>query len=419
MSIFEGLQESSGVNAQIKRREDIQTQIARNNTDSMVRKEMMAGGGQSAIQGERVLNQEDKIEIIKNAGLAAEAMALSGSIESSSNLINQAMSFFYQDRQLNNQNMIQQLNYFSGIAEGETKQLLDQETRKYEEDQKMVERVKDNVDTAVVSGVATTEELRQMTDPTLTDEERLTVAQGVVARRAQQEYNLDKAIKGREYEKLGLEIDSENAKILAAQQAAQSGVLTPEQNEVATDLRAELNNRQFYKDAQDLEANTGSLLIALAQEDGVSDISAINTFQRLVVDPGVAVREGDVALLQTAMSWTDRAWLETQGLWKGDQLTPAARSQMEDLVSKVYDARIAIVDENTAHIRTIAKEQGIDYGKYVGKKFATYNDIKTKINPEDAVTSGINATTDGYLDNIITTLSADPSANPFGVNLGN
>jgi hypothetical protein len=245
------------------------------------------------------------------------------------------------------------------------------------------------------------------------------VAQGVVARRAQQEYNLDKAIKGRQYEKLGLEIDSENAKILASQQAAQSGVLSPDQFATAVDLRKEVNNLAEVKAAKDLEPNMAALLVALDQENGVGDISAINTFQRLAVDPGVAVREGDVALLQSAQSFTDQATLQAKGLWKGDKLTPEARQQMREVARGVYGIRVEMVDENTKPIRTMAQEQGIDYGKYIGKNFASFEELESRVSPEDAVTFGINQSTDGYLDNIITTLSVDPSANPFGVNLGN
>jgi hypothetical protein len=329
------------------------------------------------------------------------------------------MSDYYSDRQLKNQNMIQQLDYYSGIADEQTAQLLEKEKRTYEEDQKKVDRVLSSVDTAMVSGVATAEEIKKISDPTVSDDVRLALSQTIIARRAQQEYNLDKAIKGRQYEKLGLEIDSENAKIVAAQKAAEAGTLTPEQFTVANDLRKEVNNLAEVKGAKDLEPNMAALLVALDQENGVGDISAINTFQRLAVDPGVAVREGDVALLQSAQSYTDQATLKAKGLMVGDKLTPEARKQMRELARGVYAIRVEMVDENTKPIRTMAQEQGIDYGKYIGKNFASFEELEKRVNPEDALTFGINATTDDYLDNIYTTLSTDPDANPFGVNLGN
>jgi hypothetical protein len=281
------------------------------------------------------------------------------------------------------------------------------------QEQREIDRAISLADAAVMSGGATADDIQQLTDPNATPTQQANIAMGIIGRKAREEYNLEKAIKGRQYDLLGLELQTANAKLIAAQQAEEQGMLTPEQFDIANDLRNELNGRQFYKDAQDLEANTGSLLIALEQEDGVSDISAINTFQRLVVDPGVAVREGDVALLQSAMSFTDQTVLRAKGLMIGDKLTPTAREQMKDLVSKVYDARIAIVDENSKPIRTMAQEQGIDYGKYIGKNFASYYDIIARINPETVTQWGIE--TDNYLDNVTNSLLSDPTANPFGV----
>lgn len=413
----ERLGEEYGLPANLSRLTDIQTQLAKRNEKSELNKAQAVSGGAGGIQAERALTLEDRQAAIRDAGLAAEASVLQGNIETASTLINTAMSDFYADRTLKNQNMIQQLEYFSGIADKQTSQLLQKEQRKYEEDQKKIDRALNAVDQAVVSGVATGEEIRKLTDPKISDEERMSLAQSVVARRAQQEYSLDRAIKGRQYDKLGLEIDSENAKLLAAKTAEENGTLTPEQFTVANDLRKEVNNLAEVKAAKDLEPNVAALIAALEQGNGVGDIAAINAFQRIAVDPGVAVREGDVALLQSAQSFTDQSALKAQGLWKGDKLTPEARKQMLDVARDVYQFRVDFVDENTQNVRTIAKEQGIDYGKYVGRNYSSFDELKNRVNPEDAAVWGIG--TDTYLDDVFSALAADPSANPFGVDLSN
>lgn len=182
---------------------------------------------------------------------------------------------------------------------------------------------------------------------------------------------------------LGLKITSEIEAANAAKNAREAGVLTADQAKLADDLRKEYNGLQEVKDAKDLEANTTSLLLALEQEDGVSDISAINTFQRLVVDPGVAVREGDVSLLQSAMSFTDKAVLRAKGLMVGDKLTETARAQMKDLALGVYDARKAIVEAQTKPIQTRASESGIEFGKYIGNEFSTADEIKNRVGTID------------------------------------
>ena len=156
--------------------------------------------------------------------------------------------------------------------------------------------------------------------------------------------------------------------------------MTPEQASLATDLRKERNGLQEVKDAKDLEGGFVGLISALDQENGVGDISAINSFQRLAVDPGVAVREGDVALLQTAQSFGDQALLRAQGLMVGDKLTPEARTQMKTLSAQIYDSRVGFVEDNTAQLRTIAEENNIDYNKYVGKSFVDSATLLNNLN---------------------------------------
>jgi hypothetical protein len=53
----------------------------------------------------------------------------------------------------------------------------------------------------------------------------------------------------------------------------------------------------------------------------------------------------------------------------GDKLTPEARTQMRNLSAQIYDSRVGFVEDNTAQLRTIAQENGIDYNKYIGKSF--------------------------------------------------
>jgi hypothetical protein len=100
------------------------------------------------------------------------------------------MTDFYADRTLKNQNMIQQLSYFSGIADEQTKQLLDQETRKYEEDQNNIVRALNSVNAATTSGFASSKDIETMTalagNPTAQKE----YADKIVANAARQNYNL-------------------------------------------------------------------------------------------------------------------------------------------------------------------------------------------------------------------------------------
>jgi hypothetical protein len=96
------------------------------------------------------------------------------------------MTDYYADRTATNQNMLTQLNYFSGIADEQTKQLLDQEKLVYEEDQTNIKRAQSMVDGAVSSGYLSGKELQNVlaiTDPAAQAE----MAQTIIARGIQKE----------------------------------------------------------------------------------------------------------------------------------------------------------------------------------------------------------------------------------------
>lgn len=174
------------------------------------------------------------------------------------------------------------------------------------------------------------------------------------------------------------ELNSEKVAAENARKAAELGQLTTEQSKLATELRKEANGLAEVKVTKELEPNIVSLLSALEKENGVGDISAINSFQRLAVDPGVSVREGDVALLQSAQSFGDKAFLQAQGLFKGNKLTEEARKQMKDLALNIYEARVNFTDDNLQPIKVTAQENGITYDKYIGRPFATVEQIKAR-----------------------------------------
>lgn len=151
----------------------------------------------------------------------------------------------------------------------------------------------------------------------------------------------------------------------AAKIAKEQGLLTKDQADKATELRKEYNALEPVKSLDKSETDTKAILNALKGGKPTDDIAAINSFQRIAVDPGVSVREGDVALLQTANSFGDKAWLRTNGFMVGNKLTPAARDAMQDLVLKIHDSRIGSAVEKTAPLRATAKVYNVDFDSYV------------------------------------------------------
>jgi hypothetical protein len=95
-----------------------------------------------------------------------------------------------------------------------------------------------------------------------------------------------------------------------------------------------------YRDMLDVQTGYQGVKQGLSLKDGLSDIAAINAFQRMV-DPGATVREGDVKLIQTARGFLQKMnpeyWLKR--LESGDQLPQGTRDAMLRMAEQLYSTR--------------------------------------------------------------------------------
>lgn len=338
------LGEQFGLPQNLSRLTDIQTQLARANTASGITKTQIQGAaGQTLGQAGREITQEDRENAVRTAGLAAEAAVLQGSIETASTLVNQAMSDYYNDRQLQNANMIQQLNYFSGIADEQTSQLLEQEKRVYEADQAEIARVLATVDAALTSGAATAEDMRQLTDPRLTDEQRLQVAQGVVSRGAGELRNL--------------EIEQLKAQTASANRANRP---TPAAEKLRPTSIIEQDGKNLLVDTQ-----TGEIISEFGADVDTSEIRAaqdvefVNTVDSLKTDRGLSKAVGANALARFTPFKID--------VMSGD---------VKDFTASVDQLTKGLTLDTLIQ----AKEQGATFGALAIPEMELLADSATKIN---------------------------------------
>lgn len=188
--LFSSQQEQFGIPDNLKTLQDLQLQLSEANTASDITQTRI-GQGNSIAQGNREITQEVRENAIRNAGTAARAAIISGNIETASALVSQAVQTAYQDRTLRNSNLINQINSLQGVVDNQTSQLLETDKREYEADQAAITRIQDAVDDAMNSGAATQEDIRTLTDPKLSDEDRLAAAQGIVSRGQTEMRDLD------------------------------------------------------------------------------------------------------------------------------------------------------------------------------------------------------------------------------------
>lgn len=93
---------------------------------------------------------------------------------------------------------------------------------------------------------------------------------------------------------------------------------------------------QDYRDVASQYQNISNLW----QDDtGTSDIALVNSFQRMV-DPGVAVREGEYAVIAGAAGIQQQVQLWFAQINNGVQLTPSQREQIKDTADRLYAASL-------------------------------------------------------------------------------
>lgn len=144
--------------------------------------------------------------------------------------------------------------------------------------------------------------------------------------------------------------------------AAPGAELSADQLRVVNTLSDNYKQDAYASAAGDAIRSVSIVRQSLAQKNGFGDIAAINAFQRMV-DPGVAVREGDVALIQSAIAKFDQlnpAFLMKR-LESGDKLDDKTRQRMLELSQEIADVRARAANESSVpKFRNMAEKAGVD-----------------------------------------------------------
>jgi len=153
-------------------------------------------------------------------------------------------------------------------------------------------------------------------------------------------------------------------------QAVGNGDLTPKQAQHMFQLANGLKAHPAYTDMTDIHTGWQGVQTGLKQDNGFGDITAINAFQRMV-DPGATVREGDVALLQSASSLVDTILSDypIEKLRSGAKLPDAVRKRMADAARDLYSVRAKNYNETIGNqYRQQAQAVGVPFN-LVGMDF--------------------------------------------------
>lgn len=336
--------EDAGIPDSLRELKDINLQLAARGTQSGLRKVEIESEGQGAMQGVRSLNQEDREQAVRDAGLTARAQVLQGNIETASALVSEAVQMAYQDRTLRNNNLLAQISDLRGVVDNETQQLLNKEQRSYEADQAKVEQVKTAVSSALQSGATSQTEVAFLTDPNTTDDERLAMAQLIQARGSTemrdlqtQSARMDLAVKARQLAKLNQPI-----------------VATRSTSVIDVDGVKKLIDTQTGAEIASFEEDVSTDEIKQAR-----DIKFSNTLDTLGNHPGMSKAVGTNKLARFTP-------------FKADVMT----GEVSDFVGSVQN----VVKQLTLNSYAEAKAQGLTFGAMSEAEWDILGNAATKIN---------------------------------------
>lgn len=138
----------------------------------------------------------------------------------------------------------------------------------------------------------------------------------------------------------------------------------------ALQLTNSLKAHPAYADMSDIHTGWMGVQAGLKQRNGFGDVTAINAFQRMV-DPGATVREGDVALLQSAASFKDTLLSEypIEKLQSGAKLPEAVRERMRQVAEHLYRVRAQNYNDTVGNqYRKLAEAAQVPF-ELIGSEF--------------------------------------------------
>ena len=124
------------------------------------------------------------------------------------------------------------------------------------------------------------------------------------------------------------------------------GGYTEKQRAAITKLNNDIVTKsETYKKTTSMRAFADNVIAALQQGTGVSDIAAINQFQK-VIDEGAVTRDQDVKLIQQSQSLADGLKLKITKLQKGEQLSTTQRQEMRQLIESLYSNQVTALKKD-------------------------------------------------------------------------
>lgn len=171
-------------------------------------------------------------------------------------------------------------------------------------------------------------------------------------------------------------------KTIVPKSTAPTGKYNTQQDKYIDQINTGVSNSFSYKAVNAAKAFADGVVTALKQENGLSDIAAINQFQK-VIDEGAVTRDQDVKLVQSSQSLLNSLKLKVTKLEKGDQLSPEQRKQMDSTVKSLYEAKVrSLTDDPYVQAQIIkANQNGIEIQDTILGQLGTFGKATSSATP--------------------------------------
>lgn len=202
----------NGGNEYLKQFTDANTKLANLQAKFRTAGQKVSGAeGQSkAFEGVQ-LSEVDRESAIQVGNQAIVVQALAGNLDTARQIALDTSRFANEDRQAKLSNLIAQYNALDGIVQGQEAQLIEKAKQKALDEKEALKRVQDNIDTAITSGGATVDEMQQLTRTDLSNEDKLSLSQKIIARTAgsDREFDQNDKLFSQQLQSAGLDLEQQ------------------------------------------------------------------------------------------------------------------------------------------------------------------------------------------------------------------
>jgi len=180
-----------------------------------------------------------------------------------------------------------------------------------------------------------------------------------------------------------------SGKVIASGPAKKAGNVyggyDEEQNKKITSIDDKISKNETYKKTSNMRSYADNVSTSLSLQTGTGDLAAINQFQK-VIDEGAVTRDQDVKLIQSSQSLINTLGTKIKGLTKGEQLSPALRSQMKAAVDGLYKAQIeALAKDPFINSKKLELERyGISVDDTIIGELGAYSVGGNTVNPQNS-----------------------------------